>query len=269
MSGGGGGTGAPRMLSRIHLPRTTGEVRSACDVTARMLPWPSSPRRATSVDRDAAEPAAVDVRNPVVPGQPLVDERVVGGHQLHDRAVFPHDALEEHLGFAPERLAEVVVEIREQVRVGLHVAHVAQLQPLAGEVVDERPRARVGQHAATCCLEHGGVLQLPCFRHAQQFIVWNAAPQEERQPRRQLDIADPERRAGRDGVRIALDAEDELRRREHALQRHFDTRLERPGPPCPRGRSSSPAAGRRGRQAHGRRGGPASRESARAQAASA
>ena len=43
------GGGVPRMFSRIHLPRTTGEVRVACDVSARMLPWPSSPFRASSV----------------------------------------------------------------------------------------------------------------------------------------------------------------------------------------------------------------------------
>ena len=36
--GGGGGTGAPRMLSSTHLPRSTGDVRVACDVTVRMLP---------------------------------------------------------------------------------------------------------------------------------------------------------------------------------------------------------------------------------------
>ena len=47
--GGGGGGGVPYKFSRIHFPRRTGEVLSACDVTVRMLPWPSSPRRALSV----------------------------------------------------------------------------------------------------------------------------------------------------------------------------------------------------------------------------
>ena len=36
--GSGGGGGAPRRFSRIHLPRTTGDVRSAYDVTVSMLP---------------------------------------------------------------------------------------------------------------------------------------------------------------------------------------------------------------------------------------
>ena len=77
-SGGGGGGGVPSMFSRIHLPRTTGDVRSACDVSARMLPWPEQPLPRLVGDRHAAELAAVDVRDAVVPREPLVDERVVG-----------------------------------------------------------------------------------------------------------------------------------------------------------------------------------------------
>ena len=46
-SGGGTGGGLPSIFSRIHLPRDTGDVRVATDVTVSMLPWPSSPRRAS------------------------------------------------------------------------------------------------------------------------------------------------------------------------------------------------------------------------------
>ena len=42
--GSGGGGGVPSRFSRIHLPRTTGDVRSGYDVTVRMLPCPSRPR---------------------------------------------------------------------------------------------------------------------------------------------------------------------------------------------------------------------------------
>ena len=49
--GGGSGGGVPRMLFRIHLPRSTGEVRMAWDVSVRMLPWPSSPRRGLPAGR--------------------------------------------------------------------------------------------------------------------------------------------------------------------------------------------------------------------------
>ncbi len=43
--GNGGCGGVPRMFVRIHLPRTTGEVLLAYEVTARILPWLSSPPR--------------------------------------------------------------------------------------------------------------------------------------------------------------------------------------------------------------------------------
>ncbi len=47
--GGGGGGGEPSSTSMIHLPRCTGEVRSATDVLISMLPCPRIPRRFGSV----------------------------------------------------------------------------------------------------------------------------------------------------------------------------------------------------------------------------
>ena len=80
-----------------------------------MLPWRSSPPRSlSSSKRDAPEAAAVDVRNAVVLGEPLVDEGVVGAQQIEHAAILAHDALEEQLGLPPEGLPQVVVEIGEQ-----------------------------------------------------------------------------------------------------------------------------------------------------------
>ena len=45
MLGGGGGGAADSRFSRTHLPRTTGDVRVAYEVSVRMLPWPSRPPR--------------------------------------------------------------------------------------------------------------------------------------------------------------------------------------------------------------------------------
>src|SRR5262245_51263374 len=47
-----GGGGVPMILSNIHLPRITGEVRVAYDVTVRMLPCRSSPPRLLSLSRE-------------------------------------------------------------------------------------------------------------------------------------------------------------------------------------------------------------------------
>ena len=44
----------------------------------------------------------LDVRNPVVAGQPLVDKRVVGVDQIDETAIVADDRLEEHLGLATE-----------------------------------------------------------------------------------------------------------------------------------------------------------------------
>ena len=67
--------------------------------------------RAGSVTRRNC--GAVDVRDAVVLGEPLVDERVIRRQQIEHAAIFVDDAVEEQLDFALERLAQVVVEIRE------------------------------------------------------------------------------------------------------------------------------------------------------------
>ena len=61
----------------------------------------------------AAEMRAVDVRDAVVLRQSLVQERVVGGHQVDDVAVLAEHALEQQLGLARERLAQLVVPVGE------------------------------------------------------------------------------------------------------------------------------------------------------------
>ena len=121
--GGGGGGGVPRMFSRIHLPRSTGEVRLAYDVTVRMLPWPRSPPRTLSSPSETRRKRLpYTFGNAVVLGQPLVHERVVRAQQVEHAAVFADDALEEQLGLAPERLAQVVVEVGERRASGLAAA---------------------------------------------------------------------------------------------------------------------------------------------------
>src|ERR1043166_8330311 len=45
---GGGGGGEPSKLSRIHLPRSTGDVRVAYEDTVKILPCPRSPPRTRS-----------------------------------------------------------------------------------------------------------------------------------------------------------------------------------------------------------------------------
>ena len=90
----------------------------------------------------------------------------------------------------------------------------------------KRVGAPVGQHAPHLLRQHGRVLQLPARRDVEQLVVGNAPPQEERQPRGQLEIADPVGGAGRGAGRLALDAEQELRRRQQRLERPLDAGVE-------------------------------------------
>ncbi len=60
--------------------------------------------------RDPAEVTAVHVRDAVVAGQPLVDEGIVGGQEVDNALIVAKLAGDEQLGFALERLPQVVVE---------------------------------------------------------------------------------------------------------------------------------------------------------------
>ena len=164
-----------------------------------MLPWPSRPRRASLGHRHAPELAAVDVGDAVVPRQPLVDERVVGRQQVEHAAVLAHRRCsKKQLRLALQRLPQVVVEVGELVLAGHHVPQVAQMQPLPGEVADERRGARVGQHPpAPAARATAGSVEAPLPRRRQQLVVRHAAPQEERQARSQLQVADAVRRSQR------------------------------------------------------------------------
>ena len=158
--------------------------------------------------------------------QPLVEERVVGIQQFHHAAILAHDVLEEQLGLALEALAQALVELGEDVRIGLLLREIAQVEPLPGEIRDQRFGARIVQHAPHLLVQHGGVLQLALLRQVQQLVVGNAAPQEEGEPRRQFQIADAIDAAGRAARRILLDAEEEVGRNQQRAQRLLDAEIE-------------------------------------------
>ena len=182
--------------------------------------------RLRPAELDAPEVVAVDARHAVVVGEPLVDERVVGGQQIRHAPVVPDLAVEEERHLARHRLAQVRVELGERLRIGGHQRHVAQVQPLPSEVVDQRPRARVGQHSADLGAQHFRVAQFAAFGGVQQLVVRDAAPQEEGESRRQLQVADGVGLAGADVGRVGLAPEEEIRADQDAPQRHLDAGVE-------------------------------------------
>ena len=93
--------------------------------------------------------------------------------------------------------------------------------------VTSAARARIGQHAPHLPLQHRAARAAgPAPASVDQLIVRDAAPQEERQPRCELEVADAIRRPGghADGSRSA--AKDELRIGQNAAKPELDAGLE-------------------------------------------
>ena len=180
----------------------------------------------------AAEPAAVDVRDAVVAGELLVQERVVRPQQLRDRTVPAHLTLEEQLRLPHHRAAQRVVEAGEQRAVRVLRMDVADLQPLTGEVVREPRGAAVRQQAPHLPGEGLGVAQAARLRQVEQLVVRDALPQEERQPRGQLQVAQRVDAARPRAGRGPLDAQQEARHREQGFEGALDARLEVAGGPA-------------------------------------
>ena len=210
-------------LAPLYRRRAAGLRRHRQDAALAQQPAPGVVGLA---ERDAAEPAAGDVRDPVVAREPLVDERVVGRQQVEHAPVLGHEAREEQLGLAAERLPQVVVEIGEPLDDGNVALEAPQGQPLAGEVGGQRRRPRVGQHPPHLALEDPRLAQAARLGEVEQLVVGAAAPQEERQPRRQLEAADGIGVSRLEARRLDLDAVDEPRIGENPLQPHLDAGLE-------------------------------------------
>ncbi len=179
--------------------------------------------------RDAAELVATHVRDAVMPRKPLVEERVIRRKEIAHAAVFAEDAVEEELHLPADGRAQRRVERGIRVRVRVEARCVAHTQPLEREIRRQRLRTRIGEHAPHLRLERLRRAQLVLLRQRQQLLVWNARPEEERQTRRQLEIAQRVDRP-RPGVRgRRLGAIQELGARQHRRQRALDAVLE-----CPR-----------------------------------
>ncbi len=63
--------------------------------------------------------------------QSLIEERVVRIQQFHHAAVFAEDVLEEQFGFVLEALAQALVKLGEDIRIGLLLRQIADVQATA------------------------------------------------------------------------------------------------------------------------------------------
>jgi len=156
---------------------------------------------------DAAEAAAVDAGDIVVAGEAFVEEGVIGLEEGAEGAVFAEDAVEEEFGFLAEGLAEVVVEVAEEVAAGEDGVDVAEAEPLSGEVGGEVFRTGVGEEAAGLAFEFGGLAELALGGGEEEFVVRDAAPEEEREAGGEFEVGDAVDTALRG---IGFDAEEEF-----------------------------------------------------------
>ena len=164
--GGGGGGGVPRRFSRIHLPRTTGEVRSGYEVTVRMLPCPSSPPRTLSgSERDAPEVAALDVRDAVVPRQPLVQERVVGASAGRARCGPRARCCRRTARSRAGTPGAGVVEVREDdLRPAPALGRLRRNSHCPAKFLTNASDRGSASIRRTCCASTAGILELPLRR---------------------------------------------------------------------------------------------------------
>src|SRR5262245_23378716 len=124
----------------------------------------------------------VHPRNPVMAREPLVDEGVVRGQQIADAPVVAYLTLDEQFRLTLEGSTKVLVELGEHLGIRRCGLQIADLQPLSEEVRYERLRARIEEHPLNLRLDDARLAQHTLLGEIQQLIVWNTAPEKERQP---------------------------------------------------------------------------------------
>jgi len=127
-----------------------------------------------------------------------------------------------------ERLAQAVVEIGEHFRIGFRRAKIAQIQPLSGEIFDQRLGPGIGQHTPYLLFQHLRVVELAAFRQCQQLLVRDAAPQEKRQACGQFQVAEAIGGTRRYAIRIDFNSEQELRANQNSFHRAADSGFKSP-----------------------------------------
>ena len=123
-------------------------------------------------------------------------------------------------------LTQTLVEVREERVIRSLSLHITQVQPLLGKVVDQGARTRVRQHPPHLLFQPDRVAQVTTYGRIEQRVVRNAAPEEKRQARGKLEVADAIHALRSHGCGIPLDPKQEFRTHEQPLQRVLDARVE-------------------------------------------
>ena len=145
-----------------------------------MAEKPSALLRVREVD--PPELGSGDAGYPVMPRQALVDVRVVRPDQLQHTPVVADRAGDEQLRLLPERLHQVLVEVRIPAVLDHHFVEATELEPLGREIGRERlDRTRVGEHSPDFPLQGHRLGELSPLGQVEKALVGDAAPEEERE----------------------------------------------------------------------------------------
>src|SRR5262249_26052161 len=112
----------------------------------------------------------------------------VGSQQFRQWMILAKLAVEEQLDFLFERQPQVLIEIREAHRIGCVQTQITEVEPLAGEVFDQRRGPPIRPHPLDLLIEDRWRLESALGGDVNQLVVRNTAPQKERKPRGQLDV---------------------------------------------------------------------------------
>src|SRR6267378_547757 len=173
----------------------------------------------------AAETVTKHIRNLVMPREAFIDECVVGIQQIQNAPVLPEHAGEEQFGFLLHGLTQIFIEIRKFRGVGQNRLEIAQVKPLTGKVLHQSVRARIRKQPPNLLFKNGGIFQFALLGCIEERVIGNAAPQEKRQTRSELNVTDAVYRARSDLRRVAFDAEEEAWTDQYSPKRHFDSGL--------------------------------------------
>ena len=184
------------------------------------------------------EVSALDTGMPVMTGQSLVEESVVGVQKIDQAAVILQYRTEEELRFATHGLSQRFVKVGKPVRVGLSALQIPQLQPLPGKIFHQGLGPGIPEHPLNLLSQDSRIVEFGSLGQAEQLVVGQAAPEEVGKTRGELIGPQGVGRACRVGLRIEFKSEEEMGRHQDSLQSHLDSAFQ--GLPLPLSRDCQP-----------------------------
>ena len=117
-------------------------------------------------------------------------------------------------------------EFREKLGIGHDLNQVAQVQPLAGEIIDQGIGLGILQHPSNLLIKHIGLVKFAICRELEQFIIRHSAPKKIGKARGKFEIRKLVLSFGIIGMGIHFHPEQKMRRNQHRLETDLNAPLE-------------------------------------------